>query len=883
MDSMKSRNLITFITEEYYSRVSRRISLLTKITWKYTLEVLKQLIDSSTINYDCGIRIDYVMLEQNNRFEILISGEYKDSTKIYVLELLPWENISDTDQLDIVSYSDNEGVEKQCVHPSYQSISYKQYLSKTGANFTIELGVYLFECNKNLHTLKIIDSYKALTKEAPIYFAEDSNLISEKLSSFEKYANGKYILNLFHERDHLSSEGIDAVLSSILSSEEIGMLTEDQKLIMASVIKNCDAQSPTLITVDGAPGTGKTMLAISCMVELGKRSKKVAYVSRTRVQCDMLKNKLKERTDIEFDIEVIPRFRINQKNNFQKYDAIFVDEAQMLTSKMFDDDVSIVIKTIMESADTVICLYSSTQIMYGTDFNQNELRQIANNYNKAFESHNLNRNLRYSGKGSGINWLAHQLQMANTGNYEDWDNDSYEITLVDEPQELFKRVKEKSVAGNPSRVLVRYHRTSELAINPVTGEKCYSLPDYNILIPVCTTLNPNIGSWYKDDSLIDYAAGPYAVQGLEFNYVGVIIGKEISYDVNSGNIVSAKHDEAFTNDEEIKFIKQVYYILLTRGMNGVFIFIEDIKLRNYIKERLQYSSRRFLWIKALAAKYNEETEKSLLQKKATLNSPYYISQMYETANEFIQELKQYSENQLDGESFKTISDKCSAFLLRLQNDPMKQIDIQKKYKDIIVKSMGKSAWEKLSYIGQKCLISSELTYHDMKDYNQLYDFSAVCIQVSKAVEYELTRRFFVLYIPYLEVLYDKTNNPDDFFDNIPHVIKKKERNGIRILKEQEVTLGTIPFIVGLNLDGVITDQSAYDEFEGYASKELLLHSQDVKKTLAKHIKYIVRIKNDYRNKAAHKNPLDVVSARSCLDYVIEVQRTLGQMLDDYKI
>lgn len=104
---------------------------------------------------------------------------------------------------------------------------------------------------------------------------------------------------------------------------------------------------------------------------------------------------------------------------------------------------------------------------------------------------------------------------------------------------------------------------------------------------------------------------------------------------------------------------------------------------------------------------------------------------------------------------------------------------------------------------------------------------------------------------------------------------------MRLLKEQEVTLGTIPFIVGLNMEGRIIDQEAYDSFKGYASYRLLQKDLDVKRTLSKHIKHIIRIKNDYRNKAAHKNPMDVVSAKACLDYVIEVQRALGQMLDDY--
>lgn len=884
IEAMKNRNLINFIAEEYYSRASRRISPLTKSTWKYTLEVLRQLVDLSSINHDCGIRIDYVMLEQNNRFEVIFAGQHDGTTNIHVLELLPWEKVRETDQLDIVSYDDNQEINIRCVHPSYQSISYKKYLQKTDSTFNICSYVYLFECNKDSDTLSLINSYEVLTEEAPVYFAEEEHLVAKKLSFFSNCTNGKTILNLFHERDQLSSEGVDAFLANILSEEEKGMLTEDQKMVMASVIKKCDDNSSSLVTVDGAPGTGKTMLAISCMIELGKRGKKVAYVSTTRVQCEMLKNKLRERTNNNFDIEVVPRFRMNQKKNFNRYDAIFVDEAQMLVSKMFDEeDASINLKTIMESANVIIALYSSLQIFHGVAFSQTELSKLASSYNKIYEFHNLNRNLRYSGRGSGINWLAHQLQVADTGNFEDWDNDSFEIALVEDPHELFHKIKEKSSEGSPSRVLVQYRKKSDLSINPLTGEEAYSLSEYGVDVPVCTSSNPKVSRWYSDESLIDYAAGPYVIQGLEFNYVGVIIGKEIGYDEESGKIlVSQSFQQNSDETDKTQMIKLAYYVLLTRGMRGVFIFIEDPKLKTYIANRLGYSSRRFSWIRELASKYSDEIENALISKEHTTSSYSYVLRIYEAINDFIQELKEFSEEQLDGESFKIITDKCSNLLLRLQDEPMNMKEIQEKYQSIIVGNMGEAAWLKLSEIGQKCLISAELTYHDMKDYNQLYDFSAVCVQVSKAVEYELTKRFFGLYILYLERIYDRVQNPDDFLIKLPDSIKKKERSKVRLLKEQEVTLGTLPYIVGLNLDGVITDQSAYGEFARYASSELLIPSADIKSTLKKHIEYIIRIKNDYRNKAAHKNPMDVVSARECLDYVIEVQRTLGQMLDDYR-
>lgn len=839
------------------------------------------ILDSADVNPDCGIRIDYVILDTNNRFEVIIAGKNYGEPTIFIIEMLPWENVRDTDEIDIVSYDDSEACNKLCVHPSFQSVSYKKYFSKSLQYIDIVSCVYLFECSRDTNSVQLIDNYKSLTQEAPIYFAEEGDLLSDKLSAFENYTRGIDILNEFHERDQFSSKGIDAFLTGVISDKELRILTEDQKRIIASVIKHSDEQSSALIMVNGNPGTGKTMLAISCLIELRKRHKKAIYLTLLRVQCDMLQHELKKRSEDTYEVDLIPRFRINQRQNFQKYDVIFIDEAQnLIQNAEYSSSSSSILKTIMESGTIIVCLQDTSQIIDSEPVSRNDVFQIAKTYSKSLKQYNLNRNVRYAGKGSGIHWLAHQFQITDTGNYEDWDSDSFRICIVDTPQELLQQIKESNSEDRPSRVLVRYRKLSELEYDENSKDLYYSIPEYDFKIPVCTIKSRTIRDWYKDNQYIDYAAGPAVTRGLEFDYVGVIVGKELGYDNELGQII-INHLDSTKNSDILQQIKMTYFVLLSRGMNGVFVFIQDPYLKEMITERLSYASRRFSWIKELAEKYKSGFEKTLLDRQKRRSSYSYAIVVYEAVNEFVANLKRFSEEQLDGNQYKEISDQCSQLLLNLQSEPLNQTEIREKYQKIIMRNMGESAWSKLSETGKKCLISSELTYHDMKDYNQLYDFSAVCVQVSKAVEYELTNRFYGPYITYLESLYERTKYPDEFFSKVPNVILKQEGSRVRLLTELEVTLGTIPFIVGLNIEGIVLDQDAYDSFKGYASILLLQRGLDVKSTLTKHIKYIIRIKNDYRNKAAHKNPIDVVTAKACLDYVIEVQRTLGQMLDDY--
>ena len=85
----------------------------------------------------------------------------------------------------------------------------------------------------------------------------------------------------------------------------------------------------------------------------------------------------------------------------------------------------------------------------------------------------------------------------------------------------------------------------------------------------------------------------HTTQGLEFDYVGVLIGKDLRYDETLGAVVTdktqiSKDDKSSgirsaSDDVAEKLIKNTYKTLLTRGQKGCYIYCEDVALREYIK------------------------------------------------------------------------------------------------------------------------------------------------------------------------------------------------------------------------------------------------------------------------------------------------------------
>ncbi len=879
--SAKSRNLSGYLAEEYDRRTSRRLSGSVKASWKYTMEVLRRLIDAANVNGDCGIRIDYVMLEKHTRFEVLLAGiNDKGEQELLQIGMFAGVSIMSSDNEDFVVYSEDE-TKIEALHPSLQSVTYKKYITRDDRSIIINSLVYLFECEKNEELTSEKWCNSGYASEAPLFFANEEEDLVKIIEQYRGLNEGTVVLNFLHGSDRASGQSAEIFLAEIEKDILNIKFSPDQMLTIKTIQSEATDKNNTLVIIDGDPGTGKTMAAITALYGLQKEGLNVGYISSSQVQVNKLREQTRNSFGQEMFIEYADKRGSEQKSKLKDLDVLVIDEAQnLIRHSMFDrtkPELNNFFKEIFVEVPLIVIIHSSFQIIVNGSLDKDVFEDAARKADKRLIYRYLSNNVRFSGKGSGVRWLAHQLQVANTENFEDWDYDSYKIEMVQAP-ELLKEKLKSEIGIN--RILV--NPTYRGGWKRDTGEFIYQLDREQFQIPLYAVKN----NWLDDRDPMDLAGTVDTVLGLDFDYCGVIIGPELSYDEATGEVIVIGETDINKQTQ----VRNKYHVLLSRAMKGVYIYIADVKLRHFFEEKLYYSSRRFSWIKKMMEQYSEKTELEQIRNQGIEeNGKDYVVNMYKAANRFIDDIKQYTENELDEEKYKEISDKCSKFLLDIQTGTLNIGNIKNRYENDIIRNMGEKAWEKLSEIGKKCLVSAEMTYRDMRDYNSLYDFSSVCLQASKAAEYELTNRFYSKYVVYLEAKLATNRNEKDFVNKVPRsmtVTEKLRKNGKeikvkRLMEEKDVTLGAIKYIVGLNDKGTIVDKNGYLSFEGYAKGELLNNGLDTQSTLLRHIQYIQKIKDDYRNKAAHKSTMDVVTAKQCLDYVIDVQRTLAEMLDDY--
>ena len=93
------------------------------------------------------------------------------------------------------------------------------------------------------------------------------------------------------------------------------------------------------------------------------------------------------------------------------------------------------------------------------------------------------------------------------------------------------------------------------------------------------------------------------VQGLEFDYIGVIIGPDLKYENRKvvtdykkrantekslyGLYVLMKQDKEFYEKLADTLIRNTYRVLLTRGIKGCYVYASDAKLNEHLKRIAQ--------------------------------------------------------------------------------------------------------------------------------------------------------------------------------------------------------------------------------------------------------------------------------------------------------
>ena len=581
--------------------------------WANSLQYMRNVLDDSDISDECQLAIEYQIPLTSKRVDFLIAGkDLYNNDNIVIIELKQWETSGMTSRPDVVTAFTGNANRAVC-HPSYQAYSYAKIIENFNediykGNISLKPCAYLHNYKEENRKYIDNDLYKEAISCAPIFLRDDLVKLRNFIKTYIRKKDGVDLLMKIENGKLKPAKALQDSLASMLNGNQEFYLIDEQKVAYETVKKLVEKSikdaskasgfsSKYTVIVEGQPGSGKTVVAVKLLCDLIQKGYAVNYVTKNAAPRNVYFEKLKQN---KYKLNYIKSlFKgsgafIDVPNNY--FDCLIADEAHRLNAKsgMFQNLGENQIKEIIHASRVSVFLIDEHQKVTTSDIGSIEL---INHYAKeegsvviSGEELNLISQFRCNGSDGYLAFLDNLLGIRETANTT-LDID-YDVRVFDDPNQMREVLREKNNINNKSRMLAGYCYEWITKNNPKGNE-------YDIVLENNFNAKWNFGNtstWAIDEDSFDQIGCIHTSQGLEFDYVGVIIGKDLIFD---GNNVKTDYTKRAKTDQSLKGIKttknykladeiirNTYRTLLSRGQKGCYIYCEDKALSNYIKKML---------------------------------------------------------------------------------------------------------------------------------------------------------------------------------------------------------------------------------------------------------------------------------------------------------
>ena len=592
------------IEQEFIEKIGHTVSPSEKSSWNNSLYRMGTIVRLSKLPDTCWILIEYNIPSTSKRIDFLICGHDQHNQKNFIIvELKQWEKATTTDMPYLVN-TFIHGNYHDVAHPSYQAYSYKHFLC--------DMSTAVYEKNIHPYSCAYLHNYKAGKKEplldkkyaefyldTPIFFKDDAPKLEKFFHEYVGRGNGDTIVQDFVSSKIKPSKKFIEYVSDLFQHNPAYILLDEQVIAYANIMKYaCASDKRTTIIVNGGPGTGKSVVAMNVFVDLLKSGKNALFVAPN----SSFKTAM---------IDVLAWHKVKAKNRLMKifsgstkfcevsplsYDVLIVDEAHRLKAKgtyMYKGD-SQVEDVIKASRVNVFFIDDEQRIRPNDEGSMDYVESVAKKNHSEVIKVELKAQFRCSGADGFVNCVEHTLQIRDTANFDGWDKESFEFKIMDSPQDLEKYIQRKRINGYTARIVAGFAWpwTAAKDGNPDAEIADVKIAEYGYARPWNSRHDQY--TWAIDESKSHQIGCIHTSQGLEFDYVGVILGRDIYYDPDT-HTVNGDYENYYDKtgksglrnkpDELTQYIKNIYRVLMTRGIKGCTIFCCDKNLQAYMKNR----------------------------------------------------------------------------------------------------------------------------------------------------------------------------------------------------------------------------------------------------------------------------------------------------------
>jgi uncharacterized protein len=590
--------------------------------WQNSLQFMLSVVNHPDVPRDCGVAIEYRIPIVGKRVDFILTGFHgkEDPARepghaAIIVELKQWETLEAASNLnEVVRVSTWVGGRLgEHPHPSYQAWSYAQLLEKYNSgvasnSIALHPCAFLHNYQKAANDPLLDPRYEHCLQSAPAFCHGEIPKLRTFITSNLDMGDGGRVLDEIEAGKIQPSKSLQDALSEMVAGSTEFVMVDDQKVVFEKALRlGLDAQASGrkhVLIVRGGPGTGKSVVAVNLLVHLTKGGMLCQYVSKNSAPRNVYASRLIANNARRSYINAL----FCGSGNFidckaNAYGALVVDEAHRLNEKsgLYGNlGENQTMELIRAARFTVFFIDEAQRVTFKDAGSAKEIRYWAERSQAEVTELQLTSQFRCNGSEGYLDWVDDVLGVPRPGAEEDTPvSFDYDFRVFDDPNELAMAIQAMNAESNRSRLLAGYCWNWAGTGRNDPGHPDINLPEWGF------SRSWNLAStatWAIDPGSVDQVGCVHTSQGLEFEYVGVIIGEDLRF--QDGRTITdpsrrARTDQSLSGLKKLakdapeeaarigdEIIRNTYRVLLSRGQRGCFVFCVDQALGQYLKDCL---------------------------------------------------------------------------------------------------------------------------------------------------------------------------------------------------------------------------------------------------------------------------------------------------------
>lgn len=581
-------------------------------SWHNSLRAFADVIRLGGL-VDHGILLEYQLPLTSRRLDAMLTGRDAQRDRAVIVELKQWETTTPGSADDLLCTWVG-GDHRDVLHPSAQVNQYRRYLEDTQDVFHADETRIGLEACAYLHNYVPIKddaifatSSEAVRRLAPVFTGDDAGRLASYLVERLSNGDGERVMQRIAESRYRPAKKLLSHVAQVIREEPAFVLLDEQQVVFSQVMATVEAsvkdRKKHVFLIHGGPGTGKSVLALNLLGALSGKKYNAHHATGSKAFTSTLQKIVGKQASAQFRY-----FNNFVQAELNDIDVLICDEAHRIRStsnhrftRKENRSDRPQIQEIIEAAKVAVFFVDDMQVVRPNEIGSSALiREYSAKHGCVLHESVLEAQFRCAGSDAFVGWVDNSLAIRKTAHtLFDQHQETFEFGIVETPEALDALIRSRAGAGQSARLVAGYcwpwskkltaDKQLEKDVRIGSFERPWNARPDMTGLPLGV---PKADYWAYDPAGIDQVGCIYTAQGFEFDYVGIIWGKDLRYDPSLGDWVGDRvisHDTPVrrAGDGFLALVKNTYRVLLSRGMKGCYVYFEDKETEKFIRSRTE--------------------------------------------------------------------------------------------------------------------------------------------------------------------------------------------------------------------------------------------------------------------------------------------------------